>query len=106
MLSEEEKDPLQASMMVLCCADDGSSFPASSEALQLDIAAAESQRRLFETLLKKSCPRPLVISRLKSKDEAAGYGNCLCGDPSLLSAFTIQVSPPSALCAAADQLLC
>ena len=77
---------------MLADADDGLSFPASSEDLQKDVAAAESQRRLFETMLKKACPRPLIISRLKTHDNATGYGNCLCGDASLLSAFTIQAS--------------
>ena len=73
-------------------ADDGSSFPASSEASQTDVAAAESQRHLFEAMLKKACPRPLVISRLKTSDNTSGYGSCLCGDSSLLSAFTIRAS--------------
>lgn len=77
---------------MLAGVDDGSSFPASSEDLQKDVAAAESQRRLFETVLKKACPRPLIISRLKANDNTTGYGNCLCGDASLLSAFTIQAS--------------
>ena len=64
---------------------------ATDQGMQSDSIAADSQRRLFETMLKKACPRPLIISRLKTREETSGYGNCLCGDASLLSAFSIQV---------------
>lgn len=78
--------------IVFACADDALSRLAPEEATSTDSVLAESQRKLFETMLQKACPRPLIVSRLKSKNDTSGYGSCLCGDASLLAAFSAQVS--------------
>ena len=71
-------------------AEDVVSWPA--EGVDQNSAASEVQRRLLEAALRKSLPRPLIISRLATAADVSGYSGCLCGDASLLSALSMQVA--------------
>ena len=79
-----------------CCVDSGSSglaidLDTEMEAFD-DLKVWRQAQKLYEAAIRKAHPRPLIISRLDTAHDTSGYHGCLCGESSLLSAFTVQVS--------------